>query len=165
VNTPIGITLSDVEMQMAIFVGAARHIANAKDGIEHAYGGDPEKGWSMDIEGAAGEIAVARWTGIFWNGNIGNKRADDVGNLQVRTTCWHNGHLLLHKPDKGDKAFVLVTGFAPNLIIRGWLWGYEGKREDLWRELPGRQRPAFCVPQSSLYPMSSLDFVAARKRP
>jgi hypothetical protein len=46
----------------------------------------------------------------------------------------------------------LVTGLAPVFILRGWIWGREGKRDEWWTD-PACGRPAFFVPQNALRPM------------
>jgi hypothetical protein len=75
-----------------------------------------------------------------------------VGNVQVRSTSGHRNCLILHKTDPDDKAFVLVTGTAPNFVLRGWIWGRDGKNEEYWRD-PVGGRPAYFVPQSALLVM------------
>jgi hypothetical protein len=97
-------------------------------------------------------MAFAKWAGMYWAGNLGNLGADDVGAVQVRTRSRHDYDLILHPSDPDERAFVLVTGVAPEFHIVGWIWGREGKRPEYWDD-PARGRPAFFVPQRALYPM------------
>jgi len=157
-NDIIKITLTEFEMELAALVGTRRQIQNIFGGRKDAYGADYEDGWTSHIEGAAGEIAVAKWGDKFWNGNIGDLKADDVGSWQVRTTTWQNGCLILH-PDKDadDKVFFLATGLAPTFFLRGWLRARDGKKEEYWSDPQRRNRWAFFVPQSKLRPMKRRD--------
>jgi hypothetical protein len=146
------VELTPVEMEIAAFVAAKRQVENLTKCRIDAYGAPKDSGWSLHIEGAAGEMAVAKWSGRYWNGNLGDLGADDVGRLQVRTRSRHDYELIIHPSDRDDRAFVLVTGLAPNFVLRGWIWGREAKREEWWRD-PAGDRPAYFVPQSALRPM------------
>lgn len=59
----------------------------------------------------------------------------------------------MHRTDPDDRPFVLVTGVAPKFVLRGWIWGRDGKLEKYWGERNNNGRPAFFVPQSALQPM------------
>ena len=152
---------------MAMHVGAIRQTRNAKAGLQHAHGlKDP--GWSEHIEGACAEAAVAKAFGRWWSPAI--KKPDhsgDVGLVEVRHTTHRNGHLLLHKVDAPERAYVLVIGSAPNLTLAGWTWGYEAQRPDWWGEpRKGNGRPCFMA--QKLAPMESLPldaFDVARQVP
>jgi hypothetical protein len=84
---------------------------------------------------------------------LGKWRADDVGIYQVRSTRLDGGSLILHKTDKNEAIFVLVTGEAPEFKVRGWMRAVDGKQEKWWRDT---KRPAYFVPQSVLEPMETL---------
>ena len=118
---------------------------------------DPNSiGWSMEIEGACGELAVAKFTGRTWLG-VGVMRGDDVPGLQVRTTRHTTGRLLVRRDDPNEATFVLVTGRTPVFVIRGWVYGREAKRDEWWGA-PNPTAPAlFCVPQAALH--SPVDLV------
>jgi hypothetical protein len=103
----------------------------------------------LDIEGAAGEMAVAKLANIYWNGNMGNLKAADVGRLQVRTRSRDYYDLILHPTDPDDSAFILVVGKAPRFRIVGWIVARDGKLQKWWKD-PAGNRPAFFVPQSEL---------------
>ena len=152
------ITLSSHEMMLAATVGIMRQITNLRDKRADYYGAEAEAAWQIHIEGAIGEMVVAKHCNVFWNGNMGNLRAKDAGKLQVRTTRWPNGSLILHPKDLDDDIFVLVTGEAPNYTVRGWISGAEGKSQDLWEE-KCKGRPAFFVPQFRLYTMDLITLV------
>jgi hypothetical protein len=149
----ICVELTPVEMEIAVLVAAKRQIENLTRCRQDKHGAPRDSGWSLHIEGAAGEMAVAKWSGRYWNGNLSDLDADDVGRVQVRTRSRHDYDLIIHPADPSDRAFVLVTGLAPRFMLRGWVWGREGKVPEYWRD-PAGGRPAFFVPQSALRPMT-----------
>ena len=148
----VAVNLTETEIEIAAIVAAKRQASNLFKRRPDAHGARCEQGWSLHIEGACGEMAVAKWCGKYWNGAIGEMKADDVGKLQVRTRSNHTFDLIVHRDDPDKRAFVLVTGLAPNFILRGWIWGHEAKRDEWWKD-PAGGRPAFFVPQSALRPM------------
>jgi hypothetical protein len=152
------VTLVESELLHAATTGAIRRISAIRNGRQPVYGSPAGGLWDVDIEGCCGELAVAKWFGVYWNGNMEKLRADDAGNLQVRTTAAHSNRLILHPRDPDDRAFVLVTGVAPTYVLQGWIMGRDGKREEFWCD-PSRQgRPAFFVPHSALSPVESLRY-------
>ena len=148
----VSIDLTETELEIAALVATKRQASNLCKRRPDAHGAKPDAGWSLHIEGACGEMAVAKWAGKYWNGAIGDLKADDVGKLQVRTRSNHAYDLIVHRSDPDDRAFVLVTGLAPHFILRGWIWGRDAKRDEWWRD-PAGGRPAFFVPQAALRPM------------
>ena len=99
---------------------------------------------------------MAKYLGVYWQGNIGNLRADDVGEFQVRT-CQKDHHcLILHKKDPDNRIFISVKDSCPKFILRGWIRGVDGKQEKFWKD-PKGDRPAYFVPVASLQPMESLN--------
>jgi hypothetical protein len=162
-NIEVALTMS--EMQIAATVGMMRQIENLAKGRRDAYGAEKEDGWQYHIEGAGGELAFAKWSGRYWNGALGNLKADDVGDTQVRTAMAHHKRLIIHPPDANDRRFVLVTGVMPRFLIRGWIWGGDGKQERFWCD-PKGARPAYFVPTDFLYPMPDRSkLVRARREP
>lgn len=147
----VNIELTASELRVAALVACDRQIENLFKGRTDAHGFKAD-GWEIHIQGAAGEMAVAKWTRKYWSGNLGDLGADDVCKLQVRTRSRHDYELILHKSDPDDRAFILVTGLAPRFVLRGWIWARDGKREEYWKD-PAGGRAAFFVPQSALRPM------------
>lgn len=148
----IEIFLSPTEIRFANVVATDRQLENL-DKDRDPEGRPEELGWLRHFEGACGECAVAQWAGVYWNGNLGKLKAADVGRWEVKATAKHNRRLLVQKPKLVmERAYILVTGIAPNLIIRGWAWGYEVGQEKYW-DNPVGDRPAFFMPQDALRPM------------
>ena len=149
------VRLSPAEMMHAAMVGIMRQITNLRDGRQDAHGFNGT-GWSEHIEGAAGEMAVAKALGHYWSGNHGRLRADDVGRLQVRTRSRSDYDLIVHDTDSDDRAFVLVRGKAPEFEVVGWIWGRDAKNPSHWAD-PAGGRPAYFVPAAELRPLEELD--------
>lgn len=161
--TPSGVRvlLTRSEMFHAVLVGAERQLDNIFAGRQDAYGQTAEDGWRSHNEGAAGEAATAKYFGVYWNGALGNLRAPDVGGAQVRTRSRHSFQLIVHPPppkgrDRPNAIYILVTGRAPELYLRGWCYGYEAQVAQYWSD-PADGRPAYFVPVSDLHDMAQLE--------
>lgn len=153
--TPVIINLSQAELHLAAQMGCMRQISNLFQGRQDAHGCSVEVGWQVHIEGCAGELAVAKYLNLFWNGNFENLKADDVGQFQVRTADSHGKRLILHDKDPDDRIFILATGMAPRFLIQGWIKAEDGKQSRYWAD-PAYGRPAYFVPKEVLQPMDSL---------
>lgn len=158
----IAVTLTLGEMNMGARGGVDRNIDGIFSNRQHAHGAALDCAWQNNIEGALGEVAFAKWSGIYWSGNFRDLRADDVGDFQVRTADNHRKKLILHPPDRDNRIFVLLTGIAPRFYIRGWIEGRDGKLQRYWGDPTGQNRFAFWVPVADLYPMADCPLLAAR---
>lgn len=157
----ITVTLAWSEVMQAALVAQMRRVQNMAAGRNARFGAERGDGWGYDIEGACGEMAVAKHFGLYWSGAVGNLRAPDVGPLQVRTRAKPYHDLILHPSDANDDAFVLVTGLAPTFRLIGWTVGHDGKRDEYWAD-PAGGRPAFFVPQAALKPIAALRQILER---
>lgn len=120
----------------------------------HGFNRDHER-WQIDVEGVLAEAAVAKALGIEYEPVVGelDTESGDLGRwsnvpVQVRSTKYQTGSLLIHDRDPDDHRFVLVTGIYGTYQIRGWIYAKEGKKKNLWKEYKGRG--AYWVPQSAL---------------
>lgn len=148
---PCQVSLELCEVLMASQIGATRHIAALKRGLNGKHGCSPESAWQVHIEGACGEQALAKCLGIYWSGSINTfKHGGDVGCYQVRTRSRHDYELIIRPGDQQDSVFFLVTGLAPNYVVRGWIIGRNG-RQDAWWKTHGGREGAWFVPQASLH--------------
>ena len=147
---PFIITLKRHELFMGAQAGMLRRLSALRRQRQERRGTPPQDLWGIDIEASLAELAVAKAFGLYWErfADTPSELEGDVGRLQVRSTWRDNGRLILHREDKDDAAFVLVTGRAPTYTIRGWIAGAKGKQEQWWNE--GDGRPAFFVPQDAL---------------
>jgi hypothetical protein len=146
---PLCIELTASELRQACVVACDRQIENLYKRRADAHGCPPDIGWQAHIEGAAGEMAFAKWRNRYWSGSLGDLQADDVGNVQVRTRSKHSYDLILHDDDPDDRPFVLLTGLAPRFRVRGWIWGRDGKQQQFWSD-PAGGRAAYFVPATAL---------------
>jgi len=171
----VTVTLTKDEMLHGALVGCTRQIDNLYAHVSNAHGA--RHSFDANVLGALGEMAVAKHFGVYWNGNLGDFRAKDVGGAQVRTTDTPNGCLIVHPPPhslgfsstgretrrKGDLAtdpFILVafkweTSSFPTFWLRGWLLGGHAQRSEFWRE-DGVRSPAYFVPPDQLDPIERL---------
>jgi hypothetical protein len=151
------IELTASQMMIANLVASMRQVQNIKEGRRDRYtsatGGRVTDTWQKNAESCMAEMAVARHLCIYWDGNIGNRAAADVGPYQVRHTDRANGCLLLHPPDKDGDIFILVTGENGTYNLSGWIYARDGKTLEYWKD-PVGGRPAFFVPQKALNPLN-----------
>lgn len=137
-------------------MGAARcasALSRRRQGA-HGFDRDHER-WQIDCEGVLAEAAVSKALGFEYEatlhaldtakGDLGDKVNSKV---QVRSTKYQTGSLLIHGKDADDHRFVLVTGIYGSYTIRGWILGEFGKHDNLWKTYKGRG--AYWVPQDML---------------
>jgi hypothetical protein len=145
------ITLTPSEIHLAVSVGALRYVENLRTRRYQGHGldGDPLQ---IHILGACGEAAFAKARGVYWNGDIGDLKAPDVGGWQVRTTRRLDGRLIIRTIDEDDAPFVLVRGQCPTFAIVGWILARLAKCPE-WLESNGRPA-AYFVPAYALRPFA-----------
>jgi len=117
-----------------------------------------------DVEGALGEYAVATALQLDWDGAFKSYEAwqqwrtdgHDVSGLEVRTTTYPNGRLIVQPSNKNDVPYILVVVARDysHAVIKGWRWGRDVKNADHWQS--HWPRPTFAMPQSLLYPIDTL---------
>lgn len=142
------VTLTQWEMYVAGQAAVARQIENIGKSRKNAHGAPDRLAWQLHVEGCLGEIALAKYLGIYWSGK-GRLRAPDVGRMDVRTNKRHNGDLILHDDDPDDRPFWLLTGGMNKFVVQGWLFARDGKKDEYWAD-PAGNRPAYFVPQHVL---------------
>jgi hypothetical protein len=147
----VAVMLTEYELQLAAGVGVRRHIASLVGGHRQVAAGVEATGdWTQNIEGACGELAVAKMLGRYWNGSVNTFTVGgDVGALQVRTRSRHYYDLIVRDKDRDGDWFVLATGVSPNYLVRGYIRAGDAKRDE-WRADHGGHGPAWFVPQGAL---------------
>jgi hypothetical protein len=143
------IKLTPAEIQMAALVGSQRVIESIKWGAKHRFGGHNKDTWQMNIEGACGECALAKYLNVFWS--KGSHGALDVDKYNVRTTHHENGCLILHEDDADDVITYLVVGLHGEYRIAGYISGKDGKQAEYWKDPQNTQRWAYFIPQNKLH--------------
>ncbi len=146
------VTLTPAELRMAALVGLERQLEALSQSLPDRHGYEGE-GWNIHIEGAAGELALAKWLGRYWDGSVNTfQSGGDVGEIQVRTRSKEDYDLLVRPGDKEDAVFVLVIGKAPRFRVVGWIRGADAKRPE-WLRAYGGRAEAYFVPQHALKPV------------
>jgi hypothetical protein len=151
------ITLSWPEVMCAVSTGTLRHIAALRKGLPDCHGFKGEDGWTIHIEGAAGEMAFAKAAGRYYASPVNTfKEGGDVGDVQVRTRSRMDYDLLVRPSDRDRDVFVLVLGKIPTFDVVGWMRGSDAKNEK-WLNAHGNRPPAYFVPRSELSPIETLN--------
>ena len=148
------VKLSWHELAMASEIGRLRNLANIKNARQDRTG-QTRYDWHNHIEGACGELAVAKALGRYWDGSIDTFKAPDLCGFQVRTALTHKS-LIIRPSDADDENFVLVTANSPNYYIHGWIRGMEGKQKQYWQNWNNRP-PAWFIPIEALNPIETLE--------
>ena len=143
------IKLTEYELFYAAIVGVRRQVQALLGNLPNRHGFDGD-GWGVHIEGAAGEMAYAKFRNKYWSCSVGTfQSGGDVGEVQVRTRSKQDYDLIVRKDDPDDAFFVLVIGQSPSFRICGWMKGGDAK-QDKWLQTHGGREPAYFVPQADL---------------
>ena len=148
----ITVELTMPEIMQSAQVGVMRRMQRLRSGIPLPHGLKAGSEWQLFITGAMAECALAKYLGVYWEG-CGEINGVDVGEVDVRSTPYDNGCLILHKSDDNNRKYYLLTGADGKYIIRGWIWGYEGKREEYYLTKNDRP-PCYWIPQNVLHDAS-----------
>ena len=154
------VRLTKVEAMLAGQVGIMRHTEALSRKNPDAFGLSSDKdGSGLHVEGAAGEMAVAKALNIYWAATVNTyKDGGDIGRrIQVRTRSKHDYELIVRPSDRDDDIFVLVTGKSPSFQIHGWIHGHEAKKKDYLKG-HGNRDPAYFVPHCALRALNEADF-------
>ena len=142
----LAIKLDWSELTIAANVGVLRQITNSWGKSKCGAISNP---WAIHIEGAAAECAVSKALNLYWNiGGKSNKYAGAVGGHEVRYTHRDSGGLVVYAKNDPARKYILVTGTAPEYIIRGWISGHDAQRAEYWQT--SLKIPAHLVPQEAL---------------
>jgi len=154
----MNVTLTDYELVQAAMTGMLRQISAIKIGYEQDKVKPSGGFWQRHIEGACGEVAVAKAMGKYWGGSVNTFKAQgdlDGTGWEVRTRSDHAYNLIVRDNDPDDRVFILVTGTAPDYQVRGWLKAADAKRQE-WKKNYGGHGFAYFVPNSELKSMGDL---------
>lgn len=153
----IEIKFSTVEVIASAVLGALTRIESLVHSRQNSHDYNDEDSWTVDIEGAGAEMAVAKYRNVFWMGSIGKfKKEADVSGMEVRSTTLEHGSLIIREGDNDDARFVLVVGKLPYKKIVGWIYGREAKQSK-WLRAPNSREPAYFVPQNALRDVDTLE--------
>ena len=150
------IALTSQEVGYGVRVGGFRHYFALQQNKKDSHGYDGENGWQIHIEGALGEIAVAKFLNIYWDGSVNTWKANYLKGIQVRTRSKNYYDLIVRDNDNDESTYILVIGTNGSYNIVGWITGKSAK-EEKWKKTHGDRPAAFFVPQSELNDMSLLN--------
>lgn len=157
------VILTDEELEIAADVARLRN-GSQRQSDRHD-GKVMASSMAADLMGAEGELAVSKALGIPWDGkwlpvsiwDSWKIDGHDVGGLEVRTTNYQTGRLILQKRDKDYSPYLLVISSRPSFRLAGWVLGHEGKQDRYWAtHVP---RPCFMVPQNELKLIDTLRYL------
>lgn len=153
-DTGLLVTLDADELAVASLIGCRRNIACIRAKSDDVNFPDRENiRWQTHIDGACAELAVCKALGIYWIALSGPTAEGDVGrNIQVRSTRYADGHLIIRSRDSDNARYVLVTCRAPAYVVAGWMTGTEAKTDMFLRTNDRDPRPFWEVPQIALHP-------------
>lgn len=150
----ITVTLSYGEQVAAATIGVQRQLEAIRAGRPDTHGFEG-LGWDLHVEGAAGELALAKACGVYWPASVNTFRdGEDVTGYEVRTRSKPYYDLILRPNDDPEKRYVLITGKMPVYQIRGWILGKDGMQEQFWRTIANSREPAYFIPALSLTPVT-----------
>lgn len=148
----VTIELTKYEMEMACQVAMRRQVdaeyAGMRDRVNYK---TFSEGLRVHMLGCMGEVGVAKWMGIYWNGSSGtfSMLSDLGGGIEVRHRSLDIWDLIIRGQDRDDSTYVLSTGDGRRITIHGAISGKEGKRNE-WLRTHGNKSAAFFVPSESL---------------
>jgi len=146
------IQLTTQELMQAGLVGVMRRVASIKAKLNknvHA----KKSNWATDIDGAAAEMAFAKYKDTYWSGHVNSWKAADVGVYHVRSTNYSNGHLIIRPNDPDGVIFVLVIADAPYFRIVGTIPSDKAKLHAYRRDGTDGESDAWWIPQHHLTPI------------
>lgn len=163
------ITLTIPEWSAVINAAWLRIVTSAKQGLNHAttYERSLIKRLGEEVTGAAGEIAVGKWAGTFFvpSVNTYHRVPDCLQDVEVRSTQYASGHLIVRKNDKVDQTsrrFVLAIVRGDVIRLAGWIYGREAMKDEYLAN-PNGWREEWFVPQEKLRAMDELQTTAASR--
>lgn len=150
------VTLTSQEVGSGVRIGGLRQYFALQQNKKDAYGYDGENGWQLNIEGALGEIAAAKFLNIYWDGSVNTWKANDLKDIQVRTRSKDYYDLIVRDNDSNDSIYILVIGKNGVYNVIGWINGKDAKKQE-WKKTHGDRPAAYFVPQNKLNDMETLN--------
>lgn len=158
------VTFTADEMRRWAYAGVDRRVSAIERKRMGAHGFNRDDFWQLDLEGLLAEAAVAKALGVYFapiTGALDTALGDVIPGVQVRSTKYKSGSLLVHDSDADTDTFLLVTGSSGTYTIAGTILGGAGKKKSYWKVY--KDRGAYWVPQSALAPFDPADFREAER--
>lgn len=153
------------EMLSAANIGTIRQYTSDQRKSEYSVGFTEEKMTALaaHIEGAMGEICVAKALGVYFDATVNTYGKADLGDdIGVRTTNKESNNLVLYPKDNPNYFYYLVKGSSPNYRICGWIQGKDAKQDKYLVTHINRSVPVWRIPEEDLNPIS---MTPPRRRP
>jgi len=156
------ITLNDNELYAAGMVGVRRRVESIKRRLSGTTAPNAsgkfrsEVPWDSEIEGVAGEVAVAKALQLYWGFDVNTFKDPDVGPYQVRTTDSIKKSMIMRPKDSSEEIYILVAGRTPKFTVIGWIYGFDAKRDEYWGIRGSGGDPAWWIPVAHLHPIETL---------
>ena len=158
----VTVRLSSFEIMHAATAGVARNVTAIRD-ARPLEDGRYDTGFGRHVDGAIGELAVAKHLGLYWQPAVGtlDTKTGDVAGIQVKSQVpkrWGN-HLIVRPHDPEEFVYVLAILRLPDVEIVGKIGGWLAKIPEHWRERDpqkGVHRAAYFVPTTALGPLDEL---------
>jgi hypothetical protein len=145
----VTVKLTSAELMLGGNVGVMRRVASIQNGNNpnwHA----KDSSWATDIDGALGEMAVAKHLGVYWEPSVNTfKAADLCGFIQIKSTNHSSGHLIVRDNDARHHLYVLVITAIPHCRLIGSIWGEDARQIGIQRNLDA-DAPCWWVSQEQL---------------
>jgi hypothetical protein len=133
--------------------GLRRHIwALQHRSKSHNWAGH-ETSLQMHMIGAAGELAVAYYTGLedyLYLDLVPVKYGNDLPGIDAKTRSRHSYDLCIHADEPAHKLYWLVTIENKRTFIQGWYRGVDC-RQDRWLRGRDSVQPCYFVPQGAIH--------------
>lgn len=157
----------EVEYAHGRWIGETRQRVNDQGRRHdvHRYSG---RGNAIHVPGALAEQAVAWYLNVYPPGatNLANLpdngftllyRRQDSAEVRVKVhSSIRHPNLLINTEDEDDYVHVAVLVEDAECTILGWVFGWEGKADQYWRDDQAMRDPAYVVPQPFLHPIKEL---------
>lgn len=159
------VELDAAEVLTCEMLGALRHHQHLRRHNGKLLGG-AFNGRDEDVIGLYAEYAVGKYLNChvpFVFEGWEDKSIPDVGTLyEVRSSLHQKGRLILHEADRDDRVWVLARPWemmengGVSVRVGGWVWGFEGKREEYWGRHQGFREECYLVPHTALHSMDDV---------
>jgi hypothetical protein len=146
------VSLTFGELASAAMVGVYRQLESIRKGGKDQTA-SKDSPFTIHIHGAMAEQAVAKHLGLHWCSGVNTFADPDINpGIQVKWRSYDQGDMYIPVKAKDDEVYILVTGQPPTFTIRGFISVPEAKQFPV--KAPGGFKPAHCVPQCDLRPIS-----------
>ena len=98
------VRLTKVELIVAGLVATMRRVSSMGNLNDQNYSTDSS--FDLDIDGAASEMAFAKYMNVYYEPTVNTFKSPDVGKIQVRSTKHKTGKLIIRQRDKKNEIFV-----------------------------------------------------------